>query len=553
MTLAYGLQSDGNVALGSWNLLDAQGEFEILAITAKAAHGTSEVTKEIWSSIPHDGFDLVIMNPPFTRPTGHEGEKIGVRNPMFAAFQADTATQKLMAKAAETLTANTSYHGNAGEASAFLVIAHRKLKVGGTLAMVLPLSFMLGEAWADSRDLITKNYKNLILITNAGLGGTDVSFSSDTDMGECLLVGEKATERSDRAFFVTLNERPDTTLSGTNTATNILSVIGRNRFRSLEGGPIGGTPIVLGKEVVGHCVDAPLPQGWQLARVRDFELAQAAFQLIDGIIWLPGMEKAASRIFHMSTIGEVGKIGPYHADINGRTASGGIRGPFDVIDRKTGTVPTYPVLWKHVADRERTIAFRAESECVPYLGRNREEREAIQKKIKAIAATMSHCHFNRDFRFNSQSTSMQYTDKRSIGGRAWLSISLQTARHEKALALWANTTLGLLLYWWFATKQHAGRGGIAKLALENFVILDVLRLPDAQLTQVEEIFDEFRDSELRPIHELHIDENRRRLDEAFMNRVLKAGVGLHVVGGPLDLLRRKLAHEPSVIGHKQAN
>ena len=92
-------------------------------------------------------FDLVIMNPPFTRDTGHEGEKIGVPNPMFAAFGSKEEEQREMAKAAKRLLQGTSAHGNAGEASAFLVLADRKLKDSGTLAMVMPLSLMSGEAW----------------------------------------------------------------------------------------------------------------------------------------------------------------------------------------------------------------------------------------------------------------------------------------------------------------------------------------------------------------------------------------------------------------------
>ena len=50
---------------------------------------------------------MVIINPPFTRATGHEGKKIGIRNPMFAAFQADDKTQKMMGNVLKHLTANT--------------------------------------------------------------------------------------------------------------------------------------------------------------------------------------------------------------------------------------------------------------------------------------------------------------------------------------------------------------------------------------------------------------------------------------------------------------
>jgi hypothetical protein len=208
ITLAYGRLPNGGVALGSWDLLDAQRPFEILAITARAAQGTGETTLETWSSFPHEGFDLVIMNPPFTRPTGHESEKIGVRNPMFAAFQTDDETQRLMARAAARLAADTNYHGNAGEASAFVALSHRKLKLGGTVAMVLPISFMLGDSWAATRTLFARNYAGLVFITNAGVGGRPVSFSSDTDIAECLVVGKKRKRGGKRATFVTLNERP---------------------------------------------------------------------------------------------------------------------------------------------------------------------------------------------------------------------------------------------------------------------------------------------------------------------------------------------------------
>ncbi len=75
MTVAYGKQPDGAIALGSLDLLDPQGTFEVLSITAKAAEGMGEAEKETWQSLPHASFDVVIMNPPFTRATNHEGKK----------------------------------------------------------------------------------------------------------------------------------------------------------------------------------------------------------------------------------------------------------------------------------------------------------------------------------------------------------------------------------------------------------------------------------------------------------------------------------------------
>jgi hypothetical protein len=106
---------------------------------------------ETWSSLPHASFDLVIMNPPSTRPTGLEAKKIGVPNPMFAAFGSSDEEQRLMGQATKRLTNGTSAHGNAGEPSIFLVLADRQLKPNGVLALVMPVSLMSGDAWEKSR------------------------------------------------------------------------------------------------------------------------------------------------------------------------------------------------------------------------------------------------------------------------------------------------------------------------------------------------------------------------------------------------------------------
>jgi hypothetical protein len=444
LTVAYGKQPDGGIALGSLDLLDPQRKFEILTITAKAAGGMGETEKETWSSLPHASFDVVIMNPPFTRSTGHEGKKIGVPNPMFAAFSSSAEEQRLMAKATKRLTDGTSAHGNAGEASIFLVLANLKLKTSGVLALVMPLSLMSGDAWEDSRALLAKNYSDLVLVSISGADGAELSFSADTDMGECLVIGRKAKTGSKRATFVILKERPRLQLLGASAARQIHQLITEKHLKRLEDGPVGGTPIHFGDDVIGQAMSAPLPSsgGWNLSRIADLALAQAAYQIADEKrIWLPAMNKLEAACIPVTTVAAIGEIGPYHADINGDTSTGGIRGPFTISPAHQGSAPTYPVLWSHDAKSERTISFDADCEGLQRTGATPKEQETVDLKVANIWGTASHCHFNRDFRFNSQSTGMQFTPRRSIGGRAWLSISLSSAEQEKALVLWANTSL----------------------------------------------------------------------------------------------------------------
>ncbi len=552
MTVAYGRQPDGSVALGSLELLDPQKKLDIVAITAKAAGATGETARDTWSDLPDASFDLVIMNPPFTRATGQEGKKVGVPNPMFAAFGSTEKDQRQMAKATERLAEGTSAHGNAGEASIFLALADHKIKPGGTLALVMPLSLLTGEAWEASRALLARQYGSLILVSISAAAAEDMSFSADTGMGECLVVGRKEPNSRRRATFVVLKRRPDYPMVGERTAEMLGRLVAAADLRQLEEGPVGGTPLYFGDELIGEALDAPLPPsgGWNPTRIADLSLAQAAYQLgTKGRVWLPGVPRAHAVVLPITHVGKIGNLGPYHADINGTTATGGIRGPFEVAPVAPGGTPTYPVLWAHEAERERTMVFEADCEGRPRHAKARDERLMVEFKVKKVWSAASHAHYNQNFQFNSQATAWQFTRRKTIGGRAWPSVKLKAPDHEKALVTWGNTTLGLLLHWYHANKQQAGRGNVVPTQLETMPILDVTALTAKALKRILEAFDELATQELLPIHRLAEDPVRRLLDERI-GRALGVPASWFTDGGVLDILRRKLAAEPSIRGAK---
>jgi len=552
-TVGYGKLGAHGIGLGSLDLLDPHGRFEILDITARSIDAMGERERNTWKSLRYPSFHLVVMNPPFTRATGHEGNKIGVPNPMFAAFSSDEEEQRMMAAATKQLTEGTNVHGNAGEASIFLLLAHRKLLNDGKLALVMPLSLVSGDAWEESRRLLAENYGNMIVVSIAGRGSDEMSFSADTGMAECLVVAQKGRGPSKRAHFVILYSQPESTLSGAITSKEVRNVISSGEMRKLEDGPVGGTPLRFGDEVVGQIIDAPLPEegGWNVARVADLALAQIAYQLASrGRLWLAGMPRSAVANLSIVRLQTIGKVGPYHSDIAGVTQTGKVRGPFEIEPLRAGKIPTYPILWAHDAPRERALVFPADSEAVPRAGRDRAEQQQIERKIATIAATASHAHFNQNFQFNSQATAMQFTTVKTLGGRAWLAISLQSEKQEKALVLWGNSSFGLLLHWWHSNKQQAGRGNIGRLVLETLPVLDVTRLSAAKLKAAEKIFAEISSAEMLPMHEMDHDAVRHELDRRFGIEVVGLPAALFAVDGPVDLLRKKLAQEPSVRGRK---
>ncbi|MGB8977775.1 MAG: hypothetical protein WCC32_08810, partial [Terriglobales bacterium] len=130
------------------------------------------------------------------------------------------------------------------------------------------------------------------------------------------------------------------------------------------------------------------------------------------------------------------------------------------------------------------------------------------------------------------------------------SIKLDSPEHEKVLVLWANTSLGILLRWWHSNKQQAGRGNVGKTAMEGLPILHVGKLSGKQLEKAVQIFDATCYKPLRPIHEIDKDSVRKELDERFGRDVLGIPEAILAPGGALDVLRMKLAREPSIRGNK---
>ena len=86
--------------------------------------------------------------------------------------------------------------------------------------------------------------------------------------------------------------------------------------------------------------------------------------------------------------------------------------------------------------------------------------------------------------------------------------------------------------------------------MEDLPILDVTALSGKQLERAVKLFDEMCNEPMVPIHEIDKDPVRRELDERFGREVLGLPEAVLAPGGALDVLRMKLAQEPSIRGNK---
>ena len=535
-TMPYGRQLDGTAKIGSLELLQSSAVQTLFNTSDPALRTGSlgeETATQINVDIPDQGFDLVIMNPPFTRATNHEGAHADVTNPAFAAFDATPADQSAMGSRINDVGKGTCYHGNAGIASAFVALADRKLKRGGILALVLPLSAAAGLSWQSFRRMLAADYSDLEVLSIAA-NGKDMSFSSDTGMAECLVVARKSAARGvdQRIRFTSLAHRPQSFAEASTVGKHIAAV---GSVRGIDDGPYGGTRLPLGDGAAGDILTTPQAGGgenWGSVRLLDYSLAQTAYALTQSQLWLPGQPNALE--LKTVPLGKVGKLGLVHRDITGPAP----RGPFDKVP--SSPTATYPALWNHDAEKETRLVCTPDSEL--------QVRPGMERKATQVWATASRTHLNLDFTFGSQPLAIAFTERQSIGGRVWPNVTFADHRFDYAFSVWGNTTLGLLSHWWHSSRQQSSKAGLTIRMAESLLVLDLSALTDDQLATAEIIFNEFRELDLRPAYLADTDPNRALLDRRVVCDLLGFDENIYRA---VRQLAAKWCAEPSVHGGKK--
>ena len=534
-TMPYGRMVDNSVMIGSLELLQSSNVLTLFNTSDPAMRTGSageETATQIRVDVQDEGYDLIIMNPPFTRPgsdwEGSERDEDYIKH--FRGLSTGLVTQQDMARSLKRYTKDTCYHGYAGIASAFAALAHKKIKPGGVMALVLPMSAASGLSWEDFREMIARDYTGLTVLTIAAADNDDLSFSADTGMAECLVIARRLKQDEspdEEAHFTSLRHRPQGFAPARSLAGRLLD---GSQVRRIEDGPYGGTPLTVGDELVGETVTTPYSSSnWSAVRLSDSSVAQTAYALSQSRFWLPGI--ASSLELNVATLRDVGRRGWHDINIAGST------GPFT--KAPPSPTATYPSLWSHNAKKETRMVCLPDSQLLVKTG--------MEDRASVAWVTASRVHINRDFRFNSQPLTAAFTEYPSIGGRAWPNVLFQDRRFDYAFTVWANSTLGLLCFWWNSNRQVAGRGTSTVSAVESLPVLDLRALTDEQLRTAEAIFNEFRDKELKPAYLADADPNRALLDRRVVCDLLGFNEDTYAA---VRRLAAKWCAEPSVHGGK---
>ena len=102
------------------------------------------------------------------------------------------------------------------------------------------------------------------------------------------------------------------------------------------------------------------------------------------------------------------------------------------------TYPPNPMLWAHKADREQTLDVLPDPPG--------EVCDGQEANANRFWQTASRLHYSRDFRLHSHNLAACVAPKPYFDGRVWRNLQLRKAEHAWSLLLWANSTLGLLIF-----------------------------------------------------------------------------------------------------------
>ena len=538
ITLPYGRNTDLTgepIEIGSLDLIKEEDVFSLFKTGQERLAGTETGDKE-HVPLPHKSFDLVIMNPPFTRPTGHEGKAKGIPIPAFAGFSTSEEEQRQMSKKLSSFRLpNSAGHGNAGLASNFIDVAEAKVKDTGVIALVLPATFASGNSWSAARKLLECYYEDIVVVSIASTGSTNRAFSADTGMAEVLVIAtrnHKASSNKPSITYVNLDRRPSSILEANEIAR---AIVGADEM-SVKGSLKIGSELEIGQFIRSK-------SGFNgYAGISDNDVAQMANDLSQGTFTLPRLKGEID--IPLVEVGELGERGLYSLDINGTESIGGglQRGPFDVeklIEQRR--MPKHPFLWAHDASRETKLIVEPDRFGKIRAGHEEQADDLWEK----FAGRLS---FNRDFRINSQPLSACFASMTVLSGQAWHGFKCHDSSHEIPVLLFANTTIGLISYWWKGTRQQEGRARLPIKSLPSLVTIDPRCLTKKQHKMTARIFEKFSNLDLLPANEAYRDEVRQDLDQAVFVELL--GLNENILE-PLNLLRVKWCLEPSVHGGKR--
>ena len=406
----------------------------------------------------------------------------------------------------------------------------------GRVALVLPVTALAGDSWRDVRQMLASRYAIEFVVSAHDPKLRSMSY--DTDIAEALLIARRLREDEDpsgRGVFVNLWRAAYRETDALALVTAINAAASAPVHRS-DGPPIGGSPLFVGGEQWGELLNGPVDATpWTAARWKQGQTGQFAAALERGELWAADGSRVVAHV-PIAPVQNVCHVGPQHRRI---------RGSIGVFDGYHGwdEQAQFPALWAHSEKVQQGLVAEPNARLYPQAGRN---HEPIWSQAGTLQMTC-------DVRYNSQRVMATHTIVRTLGVSTWHTLRVREdapsarSRQEIALALWLNSTFGLLQHADHSNQSQQGRGRGNKGMLETLSTLDVRRLQPWQLDEAQAIWRDFQDRSFQSFHRCAVDPARIELDRRIVTDLL--GLDDQALA-TIARLRTLLATDPSIHGAK---
>ena len=498
--------------------------------------------------------DLAILNPPFFKSQGIiESEEEGTSSwKSFYGLMASEEDGALMREELQRRLRNTAGSMKAG-GSPFMVLIDERIKDEGSFACVLPTAVWTGSSWREMRDLWARRYRfDWIVVSHddrhrpardAVPGRSFVSMSKSTRIAEALIVARRhgAGVRGTVTKVVNLAHNPDHPIDASNLARQLLA-LDPNETPSLDERPGPTRQISAGEnrdawgEVLRINWSEDVTRNTEnigrligiATALRSTELMQIGWHLSNGRLWLPGCQPIDVPI---CTVDELATTGPWHHSIKGS------QGPYRIVE--TGDRGR-PAIWHHKADLVTSVRADANAWLLVKRGRASEADQQWEYSGRL--------HVALELRLASQRIAAAWTKSPLLGIRSWNTLKLRGSLQacmscEKALTLWFNSTLGLLLRVLHGNRPYLGRVSLPIEVLRELPVLDVRRLTPANLSSIDRLWEEIAPRSLLPFANAEADDTRKIIDERIGTELFQLN---QQAIDELHALRRRLVAEPMI-------
>ena len=466
----------------------------------------------IRASIPP--LDLCAMNPPFTRSVG--GNLLFGNLPEGERGKMQTKLKSLVKKGKVPASVT------AGLGSVFVALADRHLKPEGRLCLVLPRALVSGVAWEPTRRLIGQKYNlEYVIVSHEP---DHWNFSENTSLSEVLFVAQKRNGRN--------------SFSGTDTVCvnlwrqplNAIEALGLARSL-LEHAPPdlatqrGALELKTGERKIGEAFSIPwdeLREGpWHLpGAFAQTELTRTLYCLRNGKLYVPNTGIVAK--VPLCPLSDFAELGFDRRDMH------------DGFSLATGRT-TYPAFWCHDASQVRTMA-QSPNQWLQALTEAKEDRPL--RDSEHLWKKAGHLLIAERMRLNTMPLCSVRVSE-DVLSNVWWTVRLKKMRRradcEKALVIWFNSTLGLIMLLGHREETQGAWVDFKKPTLLSMPVLDVRKIREQQLKRLAGAYDELAGKNVQPLPEMHNDPVRAAMDKAVAQ-------ALHLPD--LSSLRELLAREP---------